>query len=110
MNGLHFTGRQFENSLDYLQWHYIAGAVLKVFIENREREEVIGIKASADVWATYSTFRTQIWNRARRHWCEKTGLDDTWFPYSEDAVARLYFRFRKRNDEEIAAFAAEIGS
>lgn len=97
-------------SMAYLSWHHLAGAVLDVFRENEAGEAVRGLKANADVWAVSSELRHEIWQRVRRKWCDRSGLDMTWWPFSEDAVARLYFRFRKRNADEIDGFAQEIES
>jgi hypothetical protein len=41
-------------------------------------------------------------------WCSRSEMDATYFPYSVNYVARLYFRFRKRNEEEIRDFRREI--
>jgi len=102
------TKGQLEKSCEYLRWDHLAYAVLTVFRENQQSEHATGIKASADVWATNSFRRKCLFDRVKDHWVKRTGLDETYFPYSEDGVARMYFRFRKRNEEEISAFAGEI--
>lgn len=101
---------QLERSLDYLKWHWSAGAVLQVFQENAQRHEKgkIPFKASADVWCINEALRQDIHQRACQAWCQLTGLDATWFPLSMDAVARLYFRFRKRLKIEVETFDEEI--
>jgi hypothetical protein len=99
-----------EKSLDYLHWSHVAGAVLDVFRANQRNDAAPGgTKSSADEWAIHSGLRRAVWDRTRTAWCERTGLGWTAFPYSEDCVARLYFRFRKRNEEELRGFEREIG-
>lgn len=103
-------GERLGKSLRHLAWHHIAGAVMDVFRENQRREEVkAGPKASADEWATHSHLRRDIHDRAMQNWCARTGKNCQWWPYSEDQVARLYFRYRKRSAAELKAFEREIG-
>jgi hypothetical protein len=97
-----------EKSLSYLTWPQLAGAVLDVFTENQRREGPAAYKASADIWCLDETLREDIHQRACRFWCARTKLDRTYFPLSVDAVARLYFRFRKRNHDEVCGFKDEI--
>ena len=97
-----------RKSCQYFGWHYIACAVLDVFEENVRREAQTGIKASADTWAWQTDLRREIYCRVKLKWCALVGLDGTWFPYSEDGLARLYFRFRKRSPEEIEEFRREV--
>lgn len=101
---------RFEKSFGYLAWHHSAGCVLDVFHENvRLRESNPSApKACADSWCVFEDLRRQIHERARVFWCRRTGLGATYFPLSVDAVARLYFRIRKRRTHEIAAFNREI--
>jgi hypothetical protein len=103
-----------EKSLRYLRWCHIAGAVLDVFDENRAAEPERGVLASSDDWCIVSTFREEIHQRAAHHWrirIEQAGLtreSPAGFPFSVDQVAELYFKFRKRSDDERAAFRREI--
>ena len=98
-------------TMGYLDWSHIAGAVLDVFLENQQAEkEESASPASADTWCIVDSQRQQIFERARENWCKRTKLDPIWFPYSVDGVARLYFRFRKRNAQEINNFKMEIDS
>ena len=100
----------FAKSMEYLDWKPLAACVLEVFMDNQSQERENGILASSDVWATNTTLRSKVWKLACSAWCRRTGLDHTYFPLSEDAVARLYFRYRKRNADEIKAFRDEIES
>lgn len=97
-----------KNSLAYLSWSHIAGAVMDVFRENQAAEERGGEKASADSWGLESERRRSVWERARDHWARRAKKDTNAFPYNEDGVVRLYFRYRKRNEDELAGFAEEI--
>ncbi len=99
-----------RGSCDYLHWRHVAGAVMDVYRENEGREEsgACPIKARADVWSVSSVHRRQIHDRARWYWQQRVKLGEEWWPYSEDCVARLYFRFRKRNQAELKGFEAEI--
>lgn len=98
---------QFEKSMTYLDWRPFAAAVLEVYRQN-EKNGSPEYLASADVWATIDDLRQDIHDRTKQAWCRITGKDKTWFPYSVNAVSRLYFRFRKRNDAELMAFEQEI--
>lgn len=95
-------------SLGYLDGRYLAYAVLRVFRENEKTANISGFDANADTWASNSTMRQDIFDRARKVWCQTMQEDFTWFPYSEDAVARLYLRLRKRNADEITAWEKEL--
>jgi hypothetical protein len=98
-----------EKSLAYMSWKYVAAAILAVFRGNQAREKEKGaFKASADVWMSVDGLRQRNFEACRRHWCDLTKLDVTYFPLSVDAVARLYFKVRKRNPDEVAAFEAEV--
>lgn len=66
------------------------------------------MKASADSWCLFDRLREDIHQRACRFWCDRTGMEHTYFPLSVDGVARLYFRIRKRQKDEIAAFNEEV--
>lgn len=96
-------------TLKYLNYAYIAAAVLEVFRYNQTTGEVIQkFDASADVWAIHSDMRKDLFTRTREAWCRLAGKDFTWFPYSEDYVAKLYMRFRKRNPAELKAWEKEL--
>ena len=97
-------------SLRYLAWYHLAGAVLEVYRENErlDAERRASVEARSDEWATCDMLREELWVRVRAHWCELSGHPPQHFPYSHDAVAKLYFRFRKRSDAEVAAFEREI--
>jgi hypothetical protein len=82
-------------------------AVLDVFKENQAREAA-SIKASADTWGLHSARRHELVERVSAKWCRICGKDSSWFPYSEDAIVKAYFSFRKRNAAEIEAFHREI--
>lgn len=93
-------------SMRYLDWGFAAGAVLRVIQDHKTNPA--RWKADADTWANYSEGRQEVFEAARQQWVALSGYDVSYFPLSVDAVARLYFRFRKRNDQELAAFAVEI--
>jgi hypothetical protein len=94
----------------YLEWHYIAGAVMEVFRENQRLEEADkdAIKASADSWCICEPLRQDVYQRARRNWLARTKEPVTTWPYNVDYTALVYFKFRKRNPEELKAFEQEI--
>src|SRR5262245_60128336 len=71
-------------------------------------EEQRGIKASADLWSIRQDLREEVHRRAAAFWAKRAGSTPAEFPYGVDFTARLYFRFRKRNSEEVADFAREI--
>lgn len=97
-------------TLKYLNYAYIAAAVLEVFRYNQKvAEPVQKFEASADVWAIHSDLRRDIYTRAKEAWCRLAKKDFTWFPYSEDYVAKLYMRFRKRNPSQLRAWEKELG-
>ncbi len=95
-------------SMKYLDWSYSCGCVFQVIEENKAAGKLGNWKPDADTWAWYSEARSQIFVRARRAWCLLTLKDESYFPLSEDAVARLYFRYRKRNDGEVSSFKRQI--
>lgn len=90
----------------YLDWRHMLGAVLDVFHENQhnDEQERSEYKASADTWCFSDDLRRDIHQRARRYWCNRTGMDVTYFPMSVDFVSRLYFRIRKRRADEVPVF------
>lgn len=99
-----------EKSLDYLAWHWIMQAVLDVFHQNQMRErEGCPIRAKSDCWCSNKRLRKDVHKRAMKFWCDLTGCDHTYFPYSVDGVARLYFKIRKRQVGEVEGFDAEVG-
>lgn len=100
-----------ERSCYHLSWHHIFGAVLYVFQDNQRRESNPGaFEAKSDDWAINSVLRDELYQRVRQRWCFLAGHNHTYFPYSVDGVARMYFRLRKRNAEEIEGFASEIAA
>ncbi len=103
------TQGRLEKSLSYLSWQWAAACVLDVFRQNQERDSAgATILKSSDCWCITEQLRQDIFTRACRFWCNRTGLDHTYFPLSVDAVARLYFKIRKRNTQEIEAFVTEV--
>jgi len=93
---------------DYLCWRYIEAAVLDVFYENERRDTAAGIKSRADTWGIHSRYRTDIFQRARTAWMERTEKRDIDFPYNEDFVVQLYFKFRKRDKDELREHYRQI--
>lgn len=92
----------------FLGWQYLAGAVLDVYAENIMNEEEDWRKGSADAWSWSTPLRQELLRRTREKWCERSELDPTWFPYSQDAVVKMWLRFRKRSPAEVAEFRREI--
>ena len=88
----------------------LVACVLAVFNQNvlRESSPEKRYKAHADIWCINAGLREDIFVRARRFWCEATKFDPTEFPLSVDAVARIYFRIRKRNAGEVAEMDAAM--
>lgn len=104
-----------EKSLDYLHWRHFAGAMMDVVCamqaqanHNLDGGILQGIKPDADCWAWDSKLRARLTAAVMQRWCFRTGEDETWFPYSEDGVARLFLRYRKRNEQDIVGFEKEI--
>lgn len=105
-----------QKSLRYLSWHLLAGAVLDAFRANEQQEKTgTDYPASSDAWLMSDVKRRQLFLCVRDSWILRarasTGekaLDECWFPYSIDAVVRMYHRFRKRSAEEVDAFSLEI--
>jgi len=95
-------------TLKYLEHRLIASAVMEVFRYNQKFKPIAGFTASADSWAIHSDMRADIYKRAKEAWCRLANKDFTCFPYSEDYVAKLYMRYRKRNPEQLAAWEAEL--
>lgn len=95
-------------TLKYLSHRLIASAVLSVFRANQKFTPIAGFTASADGWANNSVMRADVYARARTAWCKLADKDFTYFPYSEDYVAKLYMRFRKRNPEQLSAWEKEL--
>jgi hypothetical protein len=101
---------RFEKSFNFLQWQWLAAAVLDVFHENERRFESKKclFKHKADIWSINSRMRTEVNQRSFARWCELTKRDHTYWPYSEDGVARMYFRIRKRQEWEVEIFDREV--
>lgn len=96
-------------TLKYLNYVFIAAAVMEVFRYNQNTGEVIQkFDASSDAWVVHSDMRKDLFLRTREAWCRLANKDFTWFPYSEDYVARLYMRFRKRNPDQLKAWEKEL--
>jgi hypothetical protein len=97
-----------EKSLAFLAWRHIAGAILDVYRQNQAQEATGGIKASADLWSIREDLRQEVHRRATVFWAKRAGEIPQEFPYNSNFTARMYFRFRKRNQEEVQDFAREI--
>lgn len=96
-------------TLGYLHPAYAAAAVLEVFRYNATvAEPVQGFAADAAEWATHSAMRADLFSQAAAAWCRLAGRDFTWFPYSEDYVARLYARVAAAPADRRKAWAAEL--
>jgi hypothetical protein len=79
--------------------------VLSVYVENDRNGE----KRKSDNWSIVDERRARIWEQARAHWIALARCRADYFPYSVDAVARLYFRYRKRTNKEVNGLAVELG-
>jgi hypothetical protein len=94
----------------HLNWRHIEAAVLDVFYENMASEEQADedCKTRADTWGIHSELRRPLWRRVRQHWMRRTAKRLFDFPYSVDFVCQLYFRFRKRNKDELKDYYRSI--
>ena len=99
-----------HRSFKYLEPCYAVACILDVFHENQrlDREGKSTVTAASDCWIDNDRLRRDVFDRACRFWCYRTGLNHTYFPLSVDAVARLYHRIRKRRAEEVENFEANI--
>lgn len=95
-----------EKWCNYLQWSYIAKAVLIVYKDNKIGGE--GISPQSDLWIANSVLRQSIYKRTIKEWCILTSLEWTDFPYSEDGVIKIYMRYRKRSASELEGYANEL--
>jgi hypothetical protein len=94
-----------------LEWYHLEGCVLDVYRENQRREKAARaepattfIEASADRWGLLDRLRRDLHQRARESWAKRTNKDPDEFPLNRDWVVKMYFRFRKRNPDELAAY------
>jgi hypothetical protein len=91
-----------DKNRDHLRWQHIEGAAPDVYYENQRAEVQPDCKAHADAWGIHSELRQDIFIRTRQARMERTGKRKFDFPYSKDHPCSLYFKFRKRNQEELA--------
>lgn len=102
--------------LDDCEPLWIGSAVFLVFRANQlDESNECAIKASADTWAIHSNLRRYVHKKAEDYWREMryrahgtVSQSSDGFPYTEDCTAKLYFRFRKRNKIELAAWEREL--
>jgi hypothetical protein len=94
----------------HLNWRHIEAAVLDVFYENIACEQTAddSCKSQADTWGIHSELRSDLWERTRSFWVNRTTKRQVDFPYSVDFVCQLYFRFRKRNKDELKEYYRSI--
>jgi len=98
-----------DRGREHLRWQHIEASVLDVYYENEHRETPEDdIKAHADTWGIHSSKRDELFRRTREKWIERTGKRIFDFPYSEDYVSMLYFKFRKRNQGELENHYREL--
>ncbi len=97
-------------TLGYLSPGLAAGAVLRVYADNLAVSPLFGFGARAPEWPVHSELRADLFKRTRDWWCRLAKKDFTWFPYSEDYVARLYARVCRRTDAELTAWAGELAA
>jgi hypothetical protein len=97
-------------TLWYLRGDFLALAVLKVYRYNEKVAVISGFHPNDETWATNSLQRKDIYDRTREEWGRLAGKDFTWFPYSEDAVARLYLRLTKRTADDLKAWEKELNA
>lgn len=93
----------------YLDPKHLARAVMRTFQHLVNNETSLGHKAQSDVWIWHSEQRGVLVRMVRREWCDATGLDETWWPYSDDAVIRLHLKLRKRVTDSLNDWAKELG-
>lgn len=110
-------------TFDHLSYKFIASAVMHAFRTNQHPlHEKVSVKASSDSWCISTVLRRDILERTTARWCqllndhrareypnsvddgEENEVDHTWFPFSEDYVAKLYMRFRKRSPASLMRF------
>ena len=83
-------------SLSYLEDRFILLAIVRVLLYNHQYAAPIQkFPVTSSAWTTHSDMRKDIHGRAVATWCEETGKDFTWFPYSVDFIARLYGKFKR---------------
>lgn len=61
--------------------------------------DAAGLKSGAERWSVHSDYRRKLWEMVRQHYCLSVGVDAWEFPYSEDGVALVHVRIRKRKDK-----------
>jgi hypothetical protein len=94
----------------YLDPAFLAAAVLDVLRENQRSEAAsfAGIPARSGAWTTVAELRQDLRGRARAAWCKHSGRDFTWWPYSEDGVARLYDGYRRLTPAQLNDLEKEV--
>jgi hypothetical protein len=100
--------RKLVPTLWYLRGEFLALAVLNVYRYNEKFQTISGFSPDDETWATNAAQRRDLLDRTRQEWCRIAGKDFTWFPYCEDAVARLYLRYQKRTDAELKKWEREL--
>lgn len=95
-------------TLWYLRGDFLALAVLRVYRYNEKYETISGFGPNDETWTTNSAQRKDLYERTRQEWGRLAAKDFTWFPYSEDAVARLYLRYQKRSGDELKKWEREL--
>jgi hypothetical protein len=95
-------------TLAYTRGEFLALAVLHVYTANATQTVISGFTETDQCWIVNSVLRADLHTRARLQWSKMTGRDFTWFPFSEDAVVRLYARYQKRTTDELASWEREL--
>lgn len=95
-------------TLWYLRGEFLALAVLRVYRQNEHAAPVSGCEAEDETWGTNSAQRRDLLDRTRQEWCRIAGKDFTWFPYAEDAVVRLYMRYRQKTSGNLQLWEIEL--
>jgi hypothetical protein len=105
------TRRPLGPSLDYLDWRHLARAVLRVVEDNRNVERFSWcFEADNEGWFLDTEMRRDLLGRVRTYWCQFAKRDGTYFPYSEDCIARLYWRLSGLGEKTRKRYLQEVSS
>lgn len=101
-----------DSTPEYLEGFLLVLAVGDVFLSNvaAETRDPNRPKASADAWVWHSSLRKDIFTRTVDRWVSHSGFSILDFPFSQDAVAKVYLKYRKRSFEQANAIRAAAAS
>ena len=98
----------FAQTVSYLAWHLIVGAVLAVFKENEHHATISGWEPDDDSWSINTDQRQDLFKRVKEAWCRLAKRDFTQFPYNTDYVVLLYRRIAQRSAKRRNKLEKEI--